>query len=159
MLELKTKIVFDPKDITKKHFKQKSWKRVVICETSCDIHEYYAWFLKKRFNLVLNKPLRKAHITIINDKIETEEEKRFYEYGKELFNGKELIFKFKPSEIRTNGEHWWLKVYSDDVANIRTVMGLTPNPYFNLHLTLGHANEKYIAHSEYILETILRYNL
>ena len=44
MLELKTKIIFDPVDLTKKHKSQSSWKRVVTCQTDCDIHEYYAWF-------------------------------------------------------------------------------------------------------------------
>lgn len=156
MLELKTKIIFDPVDLTRKHKSQSSWKRVVTCQTDCDIHEYYAWFLNKRFNLKLNKPIRKAHITIVNDRIQDVE---LYDMAKKLFHKKELIFKFDPSEIRTNGEHWWLKIYCDDVANIRTVMGLSPKPYFNLHLTLGYANEKNIDHSKYILETIERYEL
>ena len=156
MLELKTKIIFDPIDLTKKHKSQSSWKRVVTCQTDCDIHEYYAWFLNARFNLKLNKPIRKAHVTIVNDKIHDYE---LYKMAKQLFHNKEITFKYDPSEIRTNGEHWWIKVYSDDVANIRTVMGLNPKPFFNLHLTIGYANEKNIMHSEYILETILRYDL
>lgn len=156
MLEFKTKIIFDPKNITRKHEKQSSWKKVVICETDCDMHLYYAWFLNKRFNLILNRPLRKPHVTIVNDKIDDLE---LYKQAKKLFNGKELTFKYDPAEIRTNCEHWWIKVYSDDVANIRSVMGLTPTPYFNLHLTIGHANEKNIEHSEYILRQIMFFNL
>lgn len=156
MLELKTKIIFDPVELTKKHKSQSSWKRVVTCQTDCDIHEYYAWFLNARFNLKLNKPIRKAHVTIVNDKIHDHE---LYKMAKQLFHGKEITFKYDPAEIRTNGEHFWIKVYSDDVANIRTVMGLSPNPYFNLHLTIGYANEKNIQHAHYIHEIILKYNL
>ena len=156
MLELKTKIIFDPKDLTKKHISQSSWKRVVTCQTDCDVHEYYAWFLNARFNLKLNKPIRKAHITIVNDKIQDYE---LYNMTKQLFHGKEITFKYDPVEIRTNGEHFWIKVYSDDVANIRTVMGLSPKPFFNLHLTIGYANEKNIQHARYIHSIILKYNL
>ena len=156
MLELKTKIIFDPKDLTKKHVSQGSWLKVSICQTECDIHEYYAWFLNTRFNLKLNKPIRKAHITIIKDKIPDIE---LYKQAKQMFDGKEVVFKYDPNEIRTNGKHWWLKVYSDDVKNIRTILGLTPEPKHPFHLTIGYANEKYIDHSKYILETITRYDL
>jgi hypothetical protein len=27
-----------------------------------DVTEYYAWFIQKRYNLILNKPLRGAYI-------------------------------------------------------------------------------------------------
>jgi hypothetical protein len=31
-------------------------KRVAIIKTDCELDSYYAWFLKKRFNLELKKP-------------------------------------------------------------------------------------------------------
>jgi hypothetical protein len=161
MLELKTKILFDPDNLTRKHDKQSSWKRVVICTTTCDIDDYYAWFLKKRFNLILNKNLRVPHITIVNDRIT---DHKLFEMGKKLFNGKELIFNYDPADIKSNGEHWWIRTPNTDAENIRQVLGLpaklgSPDKPIGMHLTLGHSNEKYIAHSKYILETIMRYNL
>lgn len=159
MFELKTKIVFDPVEITKKHKDQASWKNVVICETDCNMHEYYSWLLRKRFNLSLNKPLRKPHITIVNDIIKSGD-KEAYKQMKQLLNGTELTFKYDPREIRTNGKHWWIRASCDDVANIRTVLGLKPKPTFGLHLTIGLANEKNIDHSHYILnEVIQRYDI
>jgi len=157
MFELKTKIVFDPKELTTKHKKQAAWKNVVICETKCNMHEYYAWIIQKRFNLILNKPIRNPHITIINDIVN---DKYAYEELKKLLNGKELIFKYDPTLIRTNGKHWWIKAECDDVANIRTIVGLNPKPTFGLHITIGLANEKNIDHSNYILkEVINRFNI
>ncbi len=156
MLEIKTKILFDPIDRTKKHKDQSSWKKTVICVTGCDIDLYYAWFLKTRFNLVLNKPLRGAHITIVNDRVKDIE---LYNEAKKFLNGKELTFKYDPNEIRSNGEEWWIKIYSDDVENIRTSMGLPAKCFYNLHLTIGSANEKNLYHSKYILDTIIRHNL
>ncbi len=156
MLEIKSIIEFDPIDLTAKHKKQSDWKRTAICLIDDDIDKYYSWFLKKRFNLELNRPIRKAHITIINDRVEDKEK---YNQAKEIFNNKEIIFTFKPDEIRSNGEHFWLKVYNTDIEAIREFAGLTRKPHFNLHLTLGYANEKNIHHAQYILRQIMKHNL
>jgi hypothetical protein len=157
LLELKTKIIFDPVEVTKKHKEQGKWKKVVICETKCDIHEYYSWFLQKRFNLFLNKPLRRSHITIINDIVK---DKKVYEEMKKMLNGTPLTFLYDTSEIRGNGKHWWVIAKCDDVANIRNILGLNPKPTFGLHLTIGLANEKNIDHSNYIMnEVILRFDI
>ena len=67
MFEIKGKIVFDPINVTKKHNDQSTWKKVAIVKFDCDIYAYYSWFLQKRFNLFLNKPLRGTHLTFIND--------------------------------------------------------------------------------------------
>jgi len=48
---------------------------------------------------------------------------------------------------------WWhMKVYSDDIMNIRTTMGLGA-PFHSLHLTIGLVNPKFIDHSEWIIDT------
>jgi hypothetical protein len=157
MLEIKTKIIFDPPEITNKHLKQKDWKNVVICQVNDDTDIYYANFLFKRFGLVLNRSIRKTHITIINDRI-SEMDVNLYAKAKEAFNGKELTFKFDPSEIRSNGKHWWLKVYSDEADVLRNVVGLD-NPYYPYHLTLGYANERNIENSKNILKAIMFHGL
>lgn len=156
MLDIKSTILFDPVNLTAKHEKQSDWKRTVVCEIEGDIDKYYSWFLNKRFNLELNRPIRKAHITIINDRV-TDFAK--YKQAKEVFNGREVIFTYNPEEVRSNGQHWWLKVYNTDIEAIREFAGLERKPFFNLHLTLGYANEKNIAHSEYILRQIMKFNL
>ena len=76
-----------------------------------------------------------------------------------VFDGKELTFQYNPSEIRTNENHWWLKIYSEDSRNLRSAIGLSPDPYWGLHLTLGYVNNKNLAHSKYILECIKKFNL
>ncbi len=73
---------------------------------------------------------------------------------------KELEFTYDPTQIRANDKgHWWIKVYCDDVRNIRTVMGLTPEPYFGLHLTIGLATHLQLENSKYTRDLCLRYNL
>ena len=61
------RILFDPVNISKKHDKHASWKRVALLMFDCDISGYYAWFIRKRFNLILQPPIRGAHISFIND--------------------------------------------------------------------------------------------
>lgn len=159
MLELVGKIEFDPVNVTKKHNNQASWKKTAMVKFDCDIWEYYSWFLKKRFNLYLNKPLRGTHLTIINDKFDPETE-HFYDQGRQLFHGKEIRIQYDPTLIRANDKgHWWINAQSDDAKNIRSVMGLTPDPYFGFHITIGLATHLQLEHSKYILKQCLRYNL
>lgn len=145
---------FQPQDVTKKHKSQSSWKRVAIIKTNCDISSYYAWFLKKRFNLELNRTLRGTHISFINDKMDFQ----VFQDATKHFHGKPITF-YHELEPQSNGKHWWLNVYSPEAESIREVCGLTRHPYFGFHLTLGLANEKNIAHSEYILQQCKMFNL
>lgn len=155
MFKIEAKITFFPDNKTRKHNSQSSWKRTAIALLDDDTSLYYSWFLEKRFNLKLNKPLRGSHLTFINDIVDS----KIYEEVASIFEGKTITLEYDPADIRTNGNHWWIKVSSKDAENLRVVCGLNPNPYFNFHLTLGHANEKNIEHSKYILNCIKKFNL
>jgi len=163
---------FSPEDKTKKHVSQASWKKVAMIRTNCELDRYYAWFLKKRFNLELVRNLRGTHVTFINDRMDA---KTFNQFA-ELFTGKEIDF-YVETEPRSNGEHWWLRVHCPEAESIREIMGLSREPFFGMHLTLGRAEERYpegveennnsilkikkdyIEHSEYILECCKRHEL
>jgi len=145
---------FTPEDVTRKHKSQSSWKRVAVIKTNCDLDRYYAWFLKNRFNLELNRNLRGTHVTFISDRLE----KTIFDEASKLFNNKEIDF-YVELEPRSNGTHWWLRVHCPEAETIREVMGLTREPYFGLHLTLGLSNEKNLSHSNYILECCKKFEL
>jgi hypothetical protein len=148
------KMDWNPENRTRKHLSQSGWKKVAMVRTECDIERYYAWFLEKRFNLVLNKTLRGTHMTFINDRMEFEE----FEKASEIFHGRELEF-FYETEPRTDGKHWWLRAYSPQAEDIREAVGLSRVPFYTFHLTIGHANEKWIYHSEYILRQCQRFEI
>lgn len=155
LIKLKGILDFDIEDITQKHKKQSSWKRVAMIKTNCEMDRYYAWFLNKRFNLELNKNIRGSHITIISDKLD----RNVFENAKEIFNGKEIEFYLDlEPRANTNG-HWWLRAYSPTAESIREAMGLTRDPYFAFHMTIGLANSKNIDHSNYILRQCQRFEL
>ena len=147
---------FSPEDKTNKHREQSSWKRVAMIRTNCEIDKYYAWFLKKRFNLKLNNNLRGTHVTFISDKLEQE----IFEEAAKLFNGKEIDF-YVEIEPCSSGEHWWLRAHSPDAENIREALGLERTPYFGMHLTLGRTIDKPLEreHSNYIYECCKFHNL
>ena len=155
LLKLKGKLHFEPANKTRKHNEQASWKRVAMIIIKDDTCDYYAWFIRKRYNLELNKPLRGTHVTIINDR---NTEAINFDKVKEECEGKEITF-YIDSTPRTNGEHWWLRVWSNDAEDIRVKCGLRAKPYFDFHLTIGYANSRWIEHAKYIHECIKRFEV
>lgn len=146
--EIKGKIVFDPPELTNKHEKQSSWKRVVIAMIDCpDFWKYYSWFIKKRYNLELVSPIRGTHFTVINDRIDNN---FYFEYAKSKYDGKPINIKYN-IDVRTNDSSWWLNAYSDEAEQIRIECGLPAKPYFDFHITIGRADGPLrLEHSKYI---------
>lgn len=163
-ITLTGKIEFEPEDKTTKHKSQSSWKKMAMILIDGDVTEYYAWFIEKRYNLVLNKPLRGAHISFINDSMrdltnngeKTEEEALIlWESVKKKWHGKtlQIVLDLDP---RTDDRIWWLIIphdERDEIQSIRDELGLG-KPFFGLHMSIGYANEKNIEHSIYIHELI-----
>lgn len=151
MFEISGKLVFDPINVTKKHQSQSEWKKTAIVKFDCELYSYYSWFIEKRYSIKLNKPLRGTHITFLNEIVDD----NTYLQAKELFNSKKVNITYDPTYIRTNNKgHWWLKVYSQDIENIRITMGLDPKPFYGLHLTIGNATHLQLEQSLYIKKLI-----
>ena len=158
------KIKFEPENKTKKHNSQSLWKRVAMIHIDGDVTEYYSWFIQKRYNLTLIKPLRGAHISFINDSIKDlslngtktmEEIDKTWDEVKIKWD-KQIVPIVLDLCPRTDGKHWWLRMSEDerkDLHGIRAELGLG-KPFWGLHMTLGYANEKNIDHSNYIHDLI-----
>ena len=158
------KIGFEPENKTNKHATQASWKKIAMVFIDGDVAEYYAWFVKKRYNLTLNKPLRGAHVSFINDSMRdltqngeksVEEVEVLWESVKQKWDGKQIpiVLDLNP---KTNDEHWWLNIPHEErglLQSIRDELGLD-RPYFGMHMSIGYANEKNIEHSKYIHDLI-----
>jgi hypothetical protein len=158
------KIEFEPENLTKKHINQSSWKHIAMVLFDGDVTEYYAWFINKRYNLKLNKPIRGGHISFINDSFNDmtlngqrtiDEVKTNWEQIKNKWNNEQVEISLSLSP-RTDGNHWWLNIPFEDrsgLHGIRAELGL-PKPFFGLHMTIGYPNERWLSHSEYIHELI-----
>jgi len=158
----KGKIHFDPVNKTKKHLSQADWKRMALVLFDGEICEYYNWFIEKRYNLKLNRPLRGAHISFINDSLRDmtkglncseQEVETIWKSVKEKWYGKEIEVVLDV-DARSDGTHWWMNVIKrQELLYIRSELGLS-KPFWGLHMSIGYANEKNIAHSKYILSGI-----
>lgn len=163
-ITLTGRIGFEPENKTNKHLLQSSWKKIAMVFIEGDVCEYYAWFLQKRYNITLNKPIRGAHISFINDSIrdltqnndKSEEEiLQLWEDVKTKWDGKEIdiVLDLNP---KTDGRIWWLNIPNEEregLQAIRNELGLG-RPYFGMHMSIGYANEKNIEQSIYIHELI-----
>jgi hypothetical protein len=159
-IKLHGKIIFDPEDKTNKHKLQSSWKRIAMVflegGKNNDICKYYAWFIKRRYNIDLLEPLRGPHITFINDK-ESETNGK-WELVKDKWNNKkiDIILNIEPrtdsSEDKSRITHcWWLNIpneYRTELQSIRNELGMG-RPYFGMHMTIGRA-ENFINDDYYI---------
>ncbi len=126
---------FDPPDVTKKHELQASWKRVAMVIFDCDLCEYYAWFIQRRYGIKLSAPLRGAHVTFINDR--DGDTNGLWNETKDRWNGMKVDVHLD-LDVRTNGEFWWLKVLPNETLNrVRAELGLG-DPFFSYHLTIGY---------------------
>jgi hypothetical protein len=157
-------IKFDPIDVTNKHKKQASWKRVAMIQFYDDSDIYYQWFLCRRYNLKINRPLRGSHVTFINDS-KKEITGDWYELKKKYHNTEISVTLDLEPKTDSNNEgsslHWWLKIPEENrgqIHSIREEIGLG-RPYWGLHMSLGYVNEKHQEHSKYIHRQILRHNL
>jgi len=153
-------IIFDLEDKTKKHKSQSSWKKTAFIMIDSDICEYYSWFIQKRFNLFLNKPLRNAHVSFINDSIKdlslngkrtNDEIEVLWEAVKLKWNKQNIpiILDLNP---KTDDRTWWLNIPHEErglLQAIRDELGLG-RPFWGMHMSIGYANEKMLPHSEYI---------
>ena len=159
------RIEFEIPHKTKKQELQASWKRTAMILMPGDITEYYAWFIKKRYNVELVKPVRRAHITFVNDSLKDlsqgykkiEEIDEIWNRVKNKWNGKKVNIMLDISP-RFAGKYAWLKVPDDhreQLNAIRTELGLG-RPYFGFHMTIGSVNEKNQAHFSYIHNLITK---
>lgn len=159
-------IVFDVEDKTTKHKLQSSWKKTAFVLIDDDSCEYYSWFLRKRYNIILNNPIRSSHVSFINDSMndltqngqvsEIEALKRWGEC-KEKWDGKEIEIVLD-LDIKTDSNFWWLDVPNDErklLHSIRAEIGLS-KPFFGLHMSIGRVREmiQHIEHSKYIYDCI-----
>lgn len=157
-------IEFEPTDYTKKHKQQASWKRIAMVMLGGDVCQYYAWYIAKRYNLALNKPLRNAHVTFINDSYrdlshngqKTQQQvDELWTQVKNTYNNQQVDVTLS-LEPRTNGNIWWFNIPEDsrvELQSIRNELGLG-RPFFGMHMTIGLTNERTVSHSAYIHECI-----
>ena len=143
-IHVKGVIVFDVDDLTKKHVEQGAWKRtcmVFIGDTKSGKYnyddykfrgnecEYYSWFIKRSHGIELTKPLRNAHISFINDRMDemtvhTKDNKdrvKLWEKVKKKWDGKEVDIVLDVRPDTSTRTHWWLIIPHDERGELQSI--------------------------------------
>ena len=141
---------------TKKHAKQ-AWKTTAGVEFKDDTCAYYGSMVYRTHGIKLVQPLRGPHITVVNDKfadssLNTNE---FNKMIKSLY-GQELTFEVDIENPTTDGKYWWFPVTSAESHMLRYILGLNPEPFFGLHLTIGYPTDKMEEQAKYIHRVLNR---
>ena len=160
-IEFEGKIIISPPNKTKKHEKQKNWKRVgMIIFPGSDICEFYSHLLYKKYDIKLNKPLRDSHLTFVNDDflrdsiLPNDEKEIAWSNFEKKYNNQKIKVILDISRYYTNGTHYWLIIpheHRNNINEMRREIGLSKY-FFGLHLTLGTINENNKIQSDYIIE-------
>lgn len=141
MVQLPVILRCDPKPLKGSESKMfKPWW--MICYTECDISRYYSWLLHRRTGLILQEPAWGPHISVVRG----EEPPRKDLWTK--YDGRQITIEYE-TDVRTNGEHWWLRIVSEDLKDIREELGLPRQGAFGLHLTLGRPIPRCVESSYY----------
>lgn len=102
----------------------------LLLQVDDEIARYYAASIKQRFLIDLHhKSKWGAHVSIIRGEPLPDGSKWGHDEGREI----EIQY---THQIYTNGEHWWLNVECDELAEVRAQYGLPSDKRF-FHLTIG----------------------
>jgi hypothetical protein len=104
----------------------------VIVECPKDIMDYYHHWAKKENETILNKPLFGSHISVVRGEEPPDSLKPQWRKHHE-----EAVTFHYSHEIFSSGEYYWLEVACPRLEELRTELGLTANPEFGFHLTIG----------------------
>lgn len=104
-----------------------------------DLDSKEEWPLSVR-NVKVIRSAWGPHISVVRG----EEPKNKKYWGK--YQGERVEFSYDPRYINTNGKHWWFRIKSDRLLEIRRELGISPYPIYwskgqkrnlHFHLTLG----------------------
>ncbi len=142
---------YDPKPINGSDKMFKPWWLIGFIEAG-ELTEYYAWFIRKRTGIILQKPAWGAHISIIRG----EEPINKDLWGK--YEGQVVSLECDPN-IRTNGQHWWFRVDSEPIRDIREELGLLRRHPIGLHVTLGRPVPRCESCSEFFSRYFQKFDI
>ncbi|CAB4196876.1 hypothetical protein UFOVP1290_396 [uncultured Caudovirales phage] len=129
------KLVYSPRS----HIGSNERWLVLMCDD--EISKYYRTLysydhkiLNAGYSTKLARPVWGTHISIIrNEKIPNHNL-----WG--LNSNKLIEFEYDGGVI-DNGEYYWLKVYCNELSNLREKYGLSKYPKFGFHLTVGRTTQ------------------
>lgn len=113
--------------VGKLRYHEKNW---LLLEVDDEIARYYASIVKREFGVDLHwRSKSGAHVSIIRGEELPNAEHWAHDEGRQ-------VKIYYTNQIYTNGNHWWLNVVCDELADVRSSYGLPTDKRF-FHLTIG----------------------
>lgn len=115
--------------------RDEKWWLVLDCDL--EIVKYYRHLYKMNsyFCEEMIKPAWDSHITVIRN----EEPQNKIHWNK--YNGLPIDFTYSHI-VENDGNYWWLPVQSLILEEIRLELGLSKDPEFPFHLSVGHQGKR-----------------
>jgi len=126
MFKAKGTLIYDPRSDASKFT---SWWAKLDVPRS--VVQYYQYWVKRELGIHLNTPIWKAHITVMRG----EEPRKQWLWKK--YQNKEIEFSYTP-DIRMSETYAWIPAQSEQLEQIRTELGLRPQPRVPFHITIGN---------------------
>lgn len=126
-IKLSGKLIYEPvrPDLKKTH-KQRT---LIIQPRYDDMDLYYQWFLKKRYGLMLQRPVWRTHVTIVKG-----DERFTNAEAWKKHEGRFIEFEYSP-ELEKRWQFWVLPVRGAKLKDMRAELGLKSD--FPFHITIG----------------------
>jgi hypothetical protein len=77
-----------------------------------------------------------SHVSVVKNEIPPN-----IKYWK-AYQNKKIYFEYDPQYLNSNKKHWWIKVFSKELDDIREELGLPIEPNSPLHITIGFQNAR-----------------
>ncbi len=129
------KIFYDPHKSGKRVIKPSDWW--IILKTGEGIVEYYKHWIKKHYDVKFENTNWGSHISVNRGVVPPKKEL----WGK--YQGAQIEFTYTNRIYRANDLFFCVDAYSGRLEEIRSELGLSPQPNYGFHLTIGRINKQY----------------
>jgi hypothetical protein len=115
----------------------KGWNRWLVLMCDEELGQYYRSLYQREFfyRAKLQRPVWGSHISTIRG--ETIQNHDIWGLGKDHI----IQFEYEPP-VQDNGEYYWLPVHCDELSAIREAYGLSREPRFGFHLSIGRTTNE-----------------
>lgn len=110
-----------------------------------ELDENQSSWLITQHGVKINKSVWGSHVSVIRGEVPRNKSV----WSK--YQNKKIMFEYDPAYLNTNGKHWWFRIFSPQLEQIRKELGLTSQPrsfnsngksYLNpFHITIGSRAE------------------
>lgn len=114
-----------------------NWWLVIDCDSAIGDYYRHLYHVRHYKCRSLQRPAWKEHISVVRNECPPEDRKCLWD----LYEGQSVEFSYSTG-IKCGGPFCWIDVECDLALDIREELGLSRQPHYELHLTIGNDSHK-----------------